>query len=130
MSPSRTSIKCRSYKQNIVRHLWYHLVILVSKDKQQLFLNGHFQREIKRNLDENNQMSILMKELNIGTNSKGFHCWFGRIADLSIWNRWLDSIEIRAIWQQRMSIDQTDLGQYLVHHFNTNQSTAFQSVLL
>jgi hypothetical protein len=71
-----------------------------------------------------------MKELFIGTNSKGFHCWFGRIADLSIWNRWLDYMEIRAIWQQRVSIDQTDLGEYFIKNFNTKQSNTLRSVLL
>ncbi len=71
-----------------------------------------------------------MKELNIGTDSKGFNCWFGRIADLSIWNRWLDFIEIRAIWQQRVSIDQIDLGEYFIQNFNTKQSSTLRSVLL
>jgi hypothetical protein len=71
-----------------------------------------------------------MKELNIGTDSKGFNCWFGRIADLSIWNRWLDFIEIRTIWQQRVSIDQIDLGEYFIQNFNTKQSSTLRSVLL
>jgi hypothetical protein len=123
-------MKCRSDKQTIVRYLWYHLVILISKDKQQLFINGQCQREIKRNFRENNQILISMKELNIGTDSKGFHCWFGRIADLCIWNRWLDLIEIRAIWHQRVSIDRTDLGEYFYRNFNTKKSTHFRSVLL
>ncbi len=119
-------MKCRSDKQTIVRNLWYHLVILISQDKQQLFINGQCQREIQRNFYDKNQISLVIKELNIGTDSKGFNCWFGRIADLSIWNRWLNRIEIRAIWQQRVSIDQTDLGEY----FNTKQSNTSRSVLL
>ncbi len=119
--------KCRSNKQTIVRHLWYHLVILISHDEQKLFINGQCQREVKRN--ENNPKLISIKELNIGTNSKGFNCWFGRIADLCIWNRWLNPIEIRAIWQQRVSIDRTDLGEYFTQNFNLKQSTHSRSVL-
>lgn len=71
-----------------------------------------------------------MKEINIGINSKGFHCWFGRIADLSIWNRFLDSIEIKAIWQQRVSIDQVNLGEYFIKNFYRKQLNYSRSVLL
>jgi hypothetical protein len=71
-----------------------------------------------------------MKEINIGTNSKYFHCWFGRMADISIWNRWLDYMEIRAIWQQRVSVDQTNLGDYLINNLNKRQSIISRSVLL
>ena len=127
---NRIANKCRSDKQTIVRYLWYHIVILISAEKQQLFINGQCQREIKGNFPQNNPISLAMKELNIGTDSKGFHCWFGRMADLSVWKRWLDPIEIRAIWQQRVSIDQTDLGEYFSRNFNTGQRSYFRSVLL
>jgi hypothetical protein len=120
-------IKCRSSKQNIIRYLWYHLVILISPDKQILFLNGQCQRESKRNFDK---ISMKMNELNIGRNSKGVDCWFGRIADFSIWNRSLDMMEIRAIWEQRKSIDKINLGEYLMMNLNTKQSNYFRSVLL
>ena len=130
INPSRIAIKCRSDKQTIVRYLWYHVVILISVNSQQLFLNGKFQRETKRNSSENNQVLLQMKELNIGTDSNGFHCWFGRMADLSLWKRWLDPIEIRAIWHQRVSIDQTDLGEYFDKTCQTKQRDTFRSVLL
>lgn len=126
INPSRIAMKCRSDKQTIVRYLWYHLVILISADTQQLFLNGRFQREIK----QNSRLDLEMKELNIGTDSNGFHCWFGRMADLSLWKRWLDPVEIRGIWQQRVSIDQFDLGEYLIANYQTTQRTTFRSVLL
>lgn len=127
--PNRIAVRCRSDKQTIVRYLWYHLVILISADQQQLFINGQLQREIKRNFLQTNPMPLVMEELNVGTDSKGFHCWFGRMADLSLWKRWLDPMEIRAIWQQRVSIDQTDLGEYLTSSSKTKQPTTFRSVL-
>lgn len=129
INPSQIAMKCRSDKQTIVRYLWYHLVVLISADTQQIFLNGRFQREIKRNSSEKNQLFLEMKELNIGTDLNGFHCWFGRMADLSLWKRWLDPIEIRGIWQQRVSIDQLHLGEHLIttssqtnHQRNTSRS--------
>ena len=130
INPSRIAMKCRSDKQTIVRYLWYHLVLLISADTQQIFLNGRFQREFKRSSPEKNRLYLEMKELNIGTDSNGFHCWFGRMADLSLWKRWLDPMEIRAIWQQRVSIDQVDLGDDPIANCQTIQRTTFRSVLL
>lgn len=124
------SIKCRSNTQSIIRYLWYHIVILISNNKQILYLNGQFQKEIKKDLSLNNEINILMKEIFLGMNSKGYHCWFGRIADLSIWNRFLDFIEIKSIWQQRVSIDQIDFGQFFIKNFSKKQINYSRSVLL
>lgn len=89
-------MKCRSDKQTIVQYLWYYLVLLISHDQQQLFLNGQSQRNFHRN----HQRMIMMKESNIGTDSKGFNCWFGRIADQRVFIQ-------QSKWNEHFSFDRS-----------------------
>jgi hypothetical protein len=50
----------------------------------------------------------------LGSKNSGHHNpWRGKIADVSIWRRWLKPFEIRALYQQQVSIDKVKLGSFV-----------------
>jgi hypothetical protein len=44
--------------------------------------------------------------------------WNHSVADISLWSRRLLPIEIRAIYEQKTSIDQVDVAKYIFEHLN------------
>jgi hypothetical protein len=44
--------------------------------------------------------------------------WNQSIADVSLWSRRLSPLEIRAIYEQKISIDKVNIAKYIFEHSN------------
>ncbi|CAF1122912.1 unnamed protein product, partial [Didymodactylos carnosus] len=127
----RCQYDCNAQNTHINRRTWYHIVARISRQKQEIWINGKLS-EIKemtnprdastgRSYSWANEETWLEEKmsmpniLTIGAKNELYeYSWHGgRLADISIWNCWLEPKEIRAIFQQKCSIDQMKIGTYL-----------------
>lgn len=111
---------------------WYHVVVQVNRNRQELWVNGqqvsnvdmtqeHLRHEVRAPYRKNwnasgwhNQKIHLPDLLCLGSKNREHHNpWRGKIADISIWRRWLEPFEIRALHQQHVSIDKVKLGSFV-----------------
>ncbi|CAF0737591.1 unnamed protein product [Didymodactylos carnosus] len=110
---------------------WYHVVALVSRNLQQIWINGtlagakdmssvDYADDIHRDLPSNytwseQKLHTPLQYIHIGSKNDEHHNpWCGKIADLSIWNRWLTPDEIRAMYNQKISVDQIAAGTHIL----------------
>ncbi|CAF0902752.1 unnamed protein product, partial [Didymodactylos carnosus] len=96
-----------------------------------------YEEEFTTTLDEESRRAKFKDEkmsmpdiLTIGAkNAEHENSWKGgRLADLSIWNCWLERKEICALYQQKCSIDQMKIGTYLYQSSNKYSSSTVQEV--
>ncbi|CAF1497484.1 unnamed protein product [Didymodactylos carnosus] len=125
----RCQYDCIAHNAHIDQGTWYHIVVRVSHQKQELWINGELSgvkeminprggTVIFRSPNEGtcSQLKMSMPNvLTIGAKNKLYEdSWYGgRLADISIWNCWLETKEIRAISQQKCSVGQMKIGTYL-----------------
>lgn len=115
----------------MMRNTWYHVVALVSRNKQQLFVNGELQCSVDMSRKEGgvidmlylypsngkweNQQMQMPRTLHIGVKRPRENFWHGNIADVAIFDRWLEPAEIRGIWQNRVPLSKLEnMGAYIV----------------
>ena len=118
---------------HLVRNKWFHLVALVTRTKQALYANRKLVRIVvmpnyannscvfKKHLVTNEMISKWGKEktqlphtLHIGTKRLGCNFWLGEIGNVSIWNRHLGPHKIAAIYEQNVTIDKVNIGEYIM----------------
>ena len=122
-------------RHRMAKNTWYHVVACVSRNKQQLFVNGELVCSVdmsQRNggvIDtphyfrydqkwEDHQMQ-LPRTLHIGVKTPRQNFWHGRIADVAIFDRWLEPAEIQCIWQNRVPLSKLgNMGEYIVSNLN------------
>jgi hypothetical protein len=113
---------------------WYHVVTQVSRAKQEIYVNGHLQGEIDMT-SKGNQANIwtpgrvapnaewfeqqIHRPQTLCIGAKCLHpivhnFWHGQVADLCIWTRWLEPIEIKVIYRSRAKLDNFNMGQFIV----------------
>jgi hypothetical protein len=131
ISPAQYSFICQD-KRKMEPCRWYHVVVRVNRNRQELWINGqpvsyvdmthpehHYQ--VRSPYHPNWQVSQWHQQkmhlpdvLCLGSkNSEHHNPWIGKIADVSIWRRWLKPYEIHVLYQQRVSIDQVKLGTFV-----------------
>ncbi len=134
ISDSQCSFYC-STAEELEEDRWYHIVARHSRNEQEVWINGKFCGHTDMTTPENiarswnGQLSASQKchwdrerrnlphTLTLGAkNEGGINRFRGRIADLSIWNRWLSPVEIRTISEQKRPIDQIDVGTFVMNY--------------
>ncbi|CAF1208749.1 unnamed protein product [Adineta ricciae] len=113
---------------------WYHVVTQVSRKKQEIYVNGHLQKTVLMtskasateiwtsgrtypNAPWSKQEMQRPETLCIGAKClRPFphNFWLGELADLCIWTRWLEPIEIMAIYESKAKLDNINIGQLIV----------------
>ncbi|CAF1228124.1 unnamed protein product [Adineta steineri] len=113
---------------------WFHLVVLVSRLKQSLYVNGKLANTVDMSQYQNHstvfKKHLITKEmitnwkeekiqrphtLHIGAKSFGLNFWLGDIADLSVWNCHLEPHEIEAIYEQKVTVDKVNVSDYVLN---------------
>jgi hypothetical protein len=131
ISPAQYAFSCQD-RENIKPSQWYHVVVRVNRNRQELWVNGqqvsnvdmtraHLRHEVRIPYRENWSVSQWHEQkmhspdlLCLGSkNTKHHNPWKGKIADVSIWRRWLKPFEIKALYQQHASIDKVTLGTFV-----------------
>ncbi|CAF0799223.1 unnamed protein product [Adineta steineri] len=131
ISTAQYVFRCQD-SQKIEPCRWYHVVVRVNRNRQELWVNGqqvsnvdmtradlrHEVRASDRQYWNDSQWHMqkmhLPNVLCLGSkNSQDHNPWIGKIADVSIWRRWLKPFEIRALHQQQTSIDRVKLGSFV-----------------
>ncbi|CAF0799000.1 unnamed protein product [Adineta steineri] len=131
ISTAQYVFKCQD-SQKIEPCRWYHVVVRVNRNRQELWVNGqevsnvdmtradlrHEVRASYRQYWNDSQWHMqkmhLPNVLYLGSkNSQDHNPWIGKIADVSIWRRWLKPFEIRALHQQQTPIDRVKLGSFV-----------------
>jgi hypothetical protein len=131
ISTAHYAFSCQDREQ-MKPHRWYHVVVRVNRNRQELWIDGqlvsnvdmtraHLRTEVRAPYLQNWDTSQWYKQkmhlpdlLCLGSkNSQHHNPWKGKIADVSIWRRWLKSFEIRALHQQHTSIDKMKLGSFV-----------------
>jgi hypothetical protein len=132
ISPALVQFECTG--EHLKRNEWFHLVTLVSRFKQTLYVNGKISNTVdmskyasnstvfKRYLvteemiknwkDEKMQ---LPHTLHIGAKSFEVNFWLGEVADVSIWNHHLEAHEIEAIYKQKVTVDKVNVGEHILN---------------
>ncbi|CAF1318584.1 unnamed protein product [Rotaria magnacalcarata] len=133
ISADHVQFDCNS-TTTVKLNTWYHVVTQVSRKKQEIFVNGDLQREVDMTLKamgtitwtpgqiasnaEWSQQEIQRPEaLCIGAKCLrpiAHNFWLGQVADLCIWTRWLEPIEIKATYQSKTKSDNLNMGQFIV----------------
>ncbi|CAF1442902.1 unnamed protein product [Didymodactylos carnosus] len=106
---------------------WYHVVANVSRNCQKIWVNGQLsgtkdmtdknnKDDIRNSLAQDVQwdeqkLQLAASLLHIGCKD-GMHMnpWRGKIAEVSIWNRWLSRFEIEALYEQKVNVDKIAIG--------------------
>ncbi|UJR17148.1 hypothetical protein I4U23_004044 [Adineta vaga] len=134
VSDNQCSFYCSTYER-LEEEKWYHIVTRHSRDKQEVWINGRFcgqtdmttpkniaaswRRELsesqKRHWDRERRHTPYTLTLG-AKNEDGQDPFHGRMADLSIWSRWLTPVEIRTISEQKKPIDQIQVGTYIIDY--------------
>lgn len=123
---------CCQNREKMEPSRWYHVVIRVNRNRQELWVNGqqvsnvnmsraNLRYEVRASHRQNWNASQWDKQkmhlpdlLCLGSkNCEHHNPWKGKIANVSIWRRWLKPFEIRALHQQRVSIDKVKLGSFV-----------------
>ncbi|CAF1622832.1 unnamed protein product, partial [Didymodactylos carnosus] len=115
---------------------WYHLVVRYSRNnKQDIWINGKLQTQVHMTTPNgvttiwnkpifssspprlwwSSQKMCMPDALFIGAkNEKYTYSWSGgKLADITIWNKLLEPIEIRAAYREKVSIDKLNVGTYI-----------------
>ncbi|CAF0791046.1 unnamed protein product [Adineta ricciae] len=131
ISSAKYAFGCED-RQKTEPHRWYHVVARVNRNIQDLWVNGKQVSSVDMTNIQNRteirepyhqswnssqwyeQTIHLPNILYIGTKNNEHHNpWIGKIADISVWTRWLQPFEICALYQQQTSIDKVKLGTFL-----------------
>jgi hypothetical protein len=131
-------------RTRMTKKTWYHVVALVSRNKQQLFVNGQLECSVNMstrdggNIDEpylyryderwEDQQMQMPRTLHIGVKTPRENFWHGYIADMAIFDRWLEPTEIRCIWQTRMPLSKLEnMGGYIVKNLDQQHLLSAQA---
>nr|ACD54731.1 F-box domain proteins-like protein [Adineta vaga] len=131
ISPAQYAFGCYD-RQKTEPNRWYHVVVRVSRQFQELWVNGRvvsrvdmtnpeLRLEVRLPYRQNWQPSQwcqqrmhLPEALYIGSkNNRHHNPWIGKIADISVWRRWLKPFEIRALYKQQAAINNVKLGSFV-----------------
>lgn len=121
-------------RSRMMRNTWYHIVALVSRNKQQLFVRGELQSSVdmsskvggaidmpylyRSDVKWEDQQMQMPRILHIGVKTSRANFWHGNIADVAIFDRWLDPIEIRCISEKRVPLSKLEtMGAYIMSQF-------------
>ena len=131
ISAAKYAFICQD-RQKVEPGRWYHVVVRVNRNQQELWVNGqqvstvymtnpHLRYQVRDpyrqrwNPSQWHQQKMHLPDvLCLGSKSTQHHNpWIGKIADVSVWRRWLKPFEIRAFYQQQASIDKVKLGSFV-----------------
>jgi hypothetical protein len=134
ISDNQCSFYCSSAEE-LQEDKWYHIVTRQSRNEQNTWINGKLcgytdmtrpeniavcwrgQPSIAQMSDWDREQRNLPHTLTLGAkNGYGTEPYKGRMADLSIWNRWLSPLEIRTISEQKRPIDQIQVGTFVMNY--------------
>ncbi|CAF4858387.1 unnamed protein product [Rotaria sp. Silwood1] len=124
---------CHS-KTKIQTKRWYHVVIQVSREEQEIYVDG--KREGQVDMTNSNNRSeiwghpISQEEkwedmkmdtphaLCIGSKSSESSprtFWYGQVADVCICTQWFHPKEIQAIYHSKVTIDKVNFGKFVLN---------------
>jgi hypothetical protein len=131
ISAAHYSFSCHD-REKMKSNRWYHVVIRVDRNQQELWVNRrkvsnvdmtrtHLCYEVRASHRETWRASQWHKQkmhlpnlLCLGSkNSEHHNPWIGKIADVSIWGRWLEPFEMHALHQQQTSIEKVKLDLFV-----------------
>jgi hypothetical protein len=111
---------------------WYHVVIQVSREKQEIYVDGKREGQVDMT-NPNNRSEIWGRPINpeerwedmkmdmpqaicIGSKSPGsgpHTFWYGQVTDVCICTQWFHSKEIQAIYQSKVTLDKLNFGKFV-----------------
>ncbi|CAF3698632.1 unnamed protein product [Rotaria sp. Silwood1] len=132
ISPALIQFECAG--ERLETNKWFHLVALVSRFKQTLYVNGKLANTVDMSKYTDN-LSVFKKHLvtdemiknwkeekmqlphtlHIGAKSFGFNFWLGEVGDVSVWNRHLEPHEIKAIYEQKVTVDKVNISEHVLN---------------